>query len=39
VNATELNADGQITRLSSIWDGSLADRGRIIRRRAEVIEQ
>jgi hypothetical protein len=38
VSALQLNAAGQIVRLSSIWDGSLVDAGWLTQRMAETIE-
>ncbi|WP_103890883.1 nuclear transport factor 2-like protein [Actinacidiphila yanglinensis] len=38
-SALQLNADGKITRLSSIWDGSLVDAGWLTQRMAETIER
>ncbi len=38
VSAVQLNAKGQIVRLSSMWDGSLVDDSWLTRRMAETIE-
>lgn len=38
VSALELNPNGRIVRLSSIWDGSLVDAGWLTQRMAETIE-
>ena len=38
VTALQLDAQGQILRLSSIWDGSLVDEAWLARRMAETIE-
>jgi hypothetical protein len=38
VSALQLNATGQIVRLSSIWDGSLVDASWLTQRVAETIE-
>ena len=38
VSALQLNATGQIVRLSSIWDGSLVDASWLTQRMAETIE-
>ena len=38
VSALQLNAAGQIVRLSSIWDGSLVDASWLTQRMAETIE-
>jgi len=37
-SALQLNARGQIIRLSSIWDGSSVDAGWLTQRMAETIE-
>jgi hypothetical protein len=38
VSALQLNATGQIVRLSSIWDGSLVDANWLTQRMADTIE-